>query len=195
MDRFYVVFKVDADKLSDLIKAGRQFTSFAAKVLPAYGKHDPDRKELLTRDALARQEGENLDGSPRRETLMIHDFNLDDPIPVNGTPPVAPRRGELPDLPFGATNFGGPTKHGPNKKPYEFANGEQNKGIKGEDLVLQVLSSAQRVFSTVEIKDEFQRHGFHRASATTPLSNLLRDEKIKRVALGRYCMPGLIIRK
>ena len=63
----------------------------------------------------------------------------------------------------------------PGKKSFHYANGLRNKGISGENLILELIKSGPVSFEL--IKDKFFEKGFASNSASAALS-ALRSKKI-----------------
>lgn len=82
----------------------------------------------------------------------------------------------------------GPT-HTKNRT-FSFVGGKRLKGIKGVDLALQKLQSANRAFSYSELAAEFEQHGFAPNSAGPSVSMLVRAGKARRLGDGMYAAAG-----
>lgn len=78
-------------------------------------------------------------------------------------------------------------------KNFHFAHGVRLKGISGENLALEILSSEQRVFGITEINNKFVERGFARTSASPCLHKLGRDKKIRVLGASRYCALGVTL--
>jgi hypothetical protein len=79
------------------------------------------------------------------------------------------------------------------KGPY-YVDGKRNKGISGEDLLLEVLGRAPRPFTHKELEDAFQARRFSPNSVNPNIHRLLAAEKIRRVGTSSYCLPGTVLK-
>lgn len=75
-----------------------------------------------------------------------------------------------------------------------YVGGKRNKGISGEDLVLQVLGSDNRVFDSAEVRSKFVQNGFAANSAYSTLSKLASEKKIRALGNSKFCLPGTTVR-
>lgn len=78
-------------------------------------------------------------------------------------------------------------------RQHHYANNKRAKGIKGPDLVLEILKSDTRPFSETEIGNRFVSRGFAFNSARPNLYMLKRDGKIRYLGNGMYCAIGTTI--
>jgi hypothetical protein len=74
-----------------------------------------------------------------------------------------------------------------------YVGGKRNKGISGEDLVLQVLGSANRVFDSAEVRSKFVQHGFAANSCYSTMSKLVSEKKIRALGNSKFCLPGTTV--
>lgn len=124
-------------------------------------------------------------------------------MPMSRQPIPAPVTAATPqgELPLGTsdsdnyvpTNRGGGGVH--KAHDIKYAHGIQNKGISGEALVVSIVGSESRVFTIDEIEKIFVAHKFNPTSARPTADKASRDGLVKRVAPGRFCVPGLVIRR
>ena len=82
----------------------------------------------------------------------------------------------------------------PPKRNFHYANGKKKKGLTGEQLALQIISSANRTFSVSEVSKQFEGAGFAATSAGPSLSTLARKGKARRVGDGMYCAIGTTLK-
>jgi hypothetical protein len=69
-------------------------------------------------------------------------------------------------------------------KPTRFVNGKKNKGVSGENLVIETLRSGSADLS--ELKRVFTHRGFAPTSASPTLSRMMRDGEVERGPHGRF---------
>lgn len=67
-----------------------------------------------------------------------------------------------------------------------YVGGIRNKGISGRDLVLEVLTSANRPFNFSEISNAFVQRGFAGNSASPNLTVLVKEGKIRNLGHGKW---------
>jgi len=82
---------------------------------------------------------------------------------------------------------------GPRIGPY-YVGGKRNKGIKGEDLILETMSKADRVYDAVELANVFVQRGFARTSVYPQLSMLAKAGKVRSLGNGKFCLPGHLVK-
>jgi hypothetical protein len=75
-----------------------------------------------------------------------------------------------------------------------YVGGRANKGIRGEDLVLEVLSAANRVVTYHEMTERFAARGFAGNSVSATLSRMVQDGRVRRVGSERYALPGTVVK-
>lgn len=79
-------------------------------------------------------------------------------------------------------------------RPSRFRGGTRFKGVRGEDLVLQVLEARRgRVVSLSEIQNEFKANNFAEHSCSGAIHKLVSENKIVRVDIGKYSLPGTYV--
>jgi hypothetical protein len=66
-----------------------------------------------------------------------------------------------------------------------YTNGFRNKGISGEELLLQILANKKPVHYDI-IVNQFVSNGFARNSASPVISRLLKENRIIRPSAGIY---------
>ena len=79
-------------------------------------------------------------------------------------------------------------------KQGHYRDGKRFKGISGDELAMQIVSSADRVFTLDEIAASFVEKGFAGNSASPVLSGLVREGKIRALGAGKYCRTGIVLK-
>ena len=79
-------------------------------------------------------------------------------------------------------------------REFHYAHGKRDKGISGEDLVLEVLAQAGKPVTLTELEAAFVERRFSHNSVSPIIHKLLAAEKIRRVGTGSYCLPGTFIK-
>ena len=82
----------------------------------------------------------------------------------------------------------------PKESQSRFHGGKRDKGISGEELVLQTLGSSDRVFTATEISNAFVQHGFAGNSSSPVLSRLAASGKVRALGAGKFVLPGVTIK-
>jgi hypothetical protein len=82
----------------------------------------------------------------------------------------------------------------PTARDFHYVDNKRNKGISGEDLLLQTLGKEPRVFHVKEIEAAFEKHRFSGNSVSPILHRLLAAEKIRRVGTASYCLVGTVLK-
>lgn len=75
------------------------------------------------------------------------------------------------------------------KRPYRYAGGRHNKGIRGIDLCIDVLTKAGCPLERGAFFKAFGEHGFAENSASPAISNCLSAGTIIQVKDGLYALP------
>lgn len=80
------------------------------------------------------------------------------------------------------------------KKQQHYVDGKRDKGISGEDLLLQAIAKEQRAFTIKELEEVFLAHRFSGNSVSPVLNRLIQAEKIRKVGAGAYCLKGTVLK-
>lgn len=82
--------------------------------------------------------------------------------------------------------------HSRKKTRHSYANGMKDKGMLGNDAVLEIMTNEARPLATLEVgKLMATKHGFAESSASSYLSKLLREGKVTRdPSNGKYALKG-----
>lgn len=94
-------------------------------------------------------------------------------------------------LPSVSVMYDRDTQRGPDRKKREYVGGQQDKGIKGYDLCLQIFQTLppETVLTFQQVNEEFTKHNFANGAPSTYLSALVREKKLVRPTMARYYMP------
>jgi hypothetical protein len=84
-------------------------------------------------------------------------------------------------------------KRGKDKHTRTYANGTRDKGISGEQALLEILGREPKAYFVDEIKVGFAARGFDRHSYSQYSTKLVREKKVRRLAKGWYCLPGITV--
>lgn len=88
-----------------------------------------------------------------------------------------------------------PTQPDEKKPRTGYVNGKKNKGIRGNELALAVLSDNGGIATYQQIAARFEEQGFSCKSASPCLSNLVTAGKVRRLGKGKFALPGTTIHK
>jgi hypothetical protein len=108
-----------------------------------------------------------VEGSQDVKLVNVSDFA--DPAPLPPSPPAPVSHDTLAS---------------PKIKSPRFIGGRKNKGVSGENLVIETLRSGSADLS--ELRRVFTHRGFAPTSASPTVSKMLRDGDIERGAHGRF---------
>lgn len=75
---------------------------------------------------------------------------------------------------------------------FSYVEGKRNKGIKGEDLIFEVLD-LKGVAIPADFKSAFVKRGFASESYAGTLSKLVTEKKVRSLGESRYCRVGYTI--
>jgi hypothetical protein len=75
-----------------------------------------------------------------------------------------------------------------------YAGGKRNKGIKGEDLILETMGKEDRVYDALELANVFVQRGFARTSVYPQLSLLAKAGRVRSLGNGKFCLPGHLLK-
>ena len=76
-----------------------------------------------------------------------------------------------------------------------YVNFRRNKGIRGHDLVIKVLTEHSGICSGKDFSEAFKHHGFAITSWSPIISKLTTENKIRRLGNDSYALPGTVIKK
>jgi hypothetical protein len=109
-----------------------------------------------------------VEGSPDVKLLGVTDFADPAPLPPSPPAPIVHETLSSPKI----------------KTSPRFAGGKKNKGVSGENLVIETLRSGSSDLS--ELKRVFTHRGFAPTSASPTLSRMIRDGDVERGPHGRF---------
>lgn len=76
-----------------------------------------------------------------------------------------------------------------------YVDGKKNKGISGEDLAAEIVSSVPgRIWGLSEIAQKFIERGFAGHSASPALATASKSGKVRALGNGKYCAPGTVVK-
>jgi hypothetical protein len=89
-----------------------------------------------------------------------------------------------------------PTEEAKAEKPrnQHYVDNRRNKGIRGEDLILNTLQKEARAFTVKEIESRFVENRFSVNSVSPALNRLVTADKIRKVGTGSYCLKGTVLK-
>lgn len=80
----------------------------------------------------------------------------------------------------------------PSKRATSFyTNGKRNKGIKGDELLMEIFSSEERAFTGAEIAKIFVERGFSAKSYSPCISRLKYANKVKQMGQSLFALTAV----